>query len=36
MLNEMRFGQLSDASVKEFQSLSREVIYPDGIEPTEL
>lgn len=36
MLNEMRFGALSQASVNRFQRLSRPVEYSDGIEPTEL
>lgn len=36
MLNEMRFGQLSVASVREFKKLDREVVYSDGLAPTEL
>ncbi|KAG8881443.1 hypothetical protein FRB97_009569 [Tulasnella sp. 331] len=36
MLNEMRFGHLSDKSVKRFKTLSRNIRYDDGIEPTEL
>ncbi|GAA5949169.1 hypothetical protein JCM10213_008231, partial [Rhodosporidiobolus nylandii] len=36
MLNEMRFGKLSDASIKKFYALQREPKYPIGIEPTEL
>ncbi|RXK41952.1 hypothetical protein M231_00673 [Tremella mesenterica] len=36
MLNEMRFGRLTPESIKAFQSLSRQVKYDDGIEPTEL
>jgi ATP-dependent DNA helicase PIF1 len=36
MLNEMRFGRLTPQSITEFQKLSREIIYTDGIEPTEL
>lgn len=36
MLNEMRFGTLSQKSIKRFKELSRVVSYPDGIEPTEL
>lgn len=36
MLNEMRFGRLSKASIAKFQSLSRPVVYDDGIVPTEL
>ncbi|GAA5862115.1 hypothetical protein JCM1840_001648 [Sporobolomyces johnsonii] len=35
MLNEMRFGKLSQESIKKFSSLSREPAY-NGIEPTEL
>ncbi|GAA5924183.1 hypothetical protein JCM1841_006870 [Sporobolomyces salmonicolor] len=35
MLNEMRFGKLSQESIKKFYSLSREPAY-NGIEPTEL
>jgi ATP-dependent DNA helicase PIF1 len=36
MLNEMRFGQLSVASIREFKKLDREVVYSDGLAPTEL
>jgi ATP-dependent DNA helicase PIF1 len=36
MLNEMRFGQLSPASIAKFKSLSRQVVYEDGINATEL
>lgn len=36
MLNEMRFGKLSSTSAARFANLSREVVYTDGIEPTEL
>ncbi|GAA5849249.1 hypothetical protein JCM8547_006492 [Rhodosporidiobolus lusitaniae] len=36
MLNEMRFGRLSEASIKKFQGLAREPKYPVGVEPTEL
>jgi ATP-dependent DNA helicase PIF1 len=36
MLNEMRFGQLSAKSIAKFQSLSREVVYEDGLGATEL
>jgi ATP-dependent DNA helicase PIF1 len=36
MLNEMRFGQMSPASISRFQSLSREIVYEDGLGPTEL
>lgn len=36
MLNEMRFGNLTDKSVTRFKSLARPIFYDDGIEPTEL
>ncbi|GAA6043372.1 hypothetical protein JCM8097_005287 [Rhodosporidiobolus ruineniae] len=36
MLNEMRFGRLSQESIKKFYALSREPKYDVGIEPTEL
>jgi ATP-dependent DNA helicase PIF1 len=36
MLNEMRFGRLSESSRKSFRQLSRPIIYHDGIEATEL
>lgn len=36
MLNEMRFGQLSQNSIREFKKLDREVVYSDGFAPTEL
>lgn len=36
MLNEMRFGRLSDKSIAKFKSLSREIIYEDGLGATEL
>lgn len=36
MLNEMRFGRLSEQSIAKFKSLSRPILYDDGIEPTEL
>jgi ATP-dependent DNA helicase PIF1 len=36
MLNEMRFGRLSAASIAKFHALSREPKYDDGIVPTEL
>lgn len=36
MLNEMRFGRLSQKSIQKFRSLSREVVYDDGLGPTEL
>ena len=36
MLNEMRFGMLTPASIAAFKSLSRPIIYDDGVEPTEL
>ncbi|KAJ8489347.1 hypothetical protein ONZ51_g2972 [Trametes cubensis] len=36
MLNEMRFGRLSDRSIAKFKSLSREIIYEDGLGATEL
>ncbi|KXN87451.1 ATP-dependent DNA helicase pfh1 [Leucoagaricus sp. SymC.cos] len=36
MLNEMRFGRLSSKSIARFKSLSRNIIYEDGLGPTEL
>lgn len=36
MLNEMRFGKLSQASIARFKALSRPIAYDDGIEPTVL
>ncbi len=36
MLNEMRFGKLSQSSISAFKALSRPIHYHDGIEPTEL
>lgn len=36
MLNEMRFGRLSNKSIARWKSLSREVEYKDGINATEL
>ncbi|KAF7308275.1 ATP-dependent DNA helicase PIF1 [Mycena chlorophos] len=36
MLNEMRFGRLSQKSIDKFRSLSREIRYEDGLGPTEL
>jgi len=36
MLNEMRYGTLSQKSIARFRQLSREIIYEDGIGPTEL
>lgn len=36
MLNEMRFGRLSAKSILKFRSLSRDIIYEDGLGPTEL
>ncbi|KAI0274842.1 hypothetical protein BC834DRAFT_965319 [Gloeopeniophorella convolvens] len=36
MLNVMRWGETNDDIVAKFQQLSREVVYTDGIEPTEL
>lgn len=36
MLNEMRFGKMTPDSVRKFASLSRQIKYDDGIEPTEL
>ncbi|KZV74501.1 hypothetical protein PENSPDRAFT_194198 [Peniophora sp. CONT] len=36
MLNEMRYGQLSPASIKAFKGLARPIHYEDGIGPTEL
>ncbi|KAG7099567.1 hypothetical protein E1B28_001399 [Marasmius oreades] len=36
MLNSMRFGHLDSSAVSAFHALSREVVYTDGIEPSEL
>jgi ATP-dependent DNA helicase PIF1 len=36
MLNEMRFGKLSLASITAFKALSRPIHYTDNIEPTSL
>jgi ATP-dependent DNA helicase PIF1 len=36
MLNEMRFGKLSAASIAAFKALSRPIHYTDNIEPTAL
>ena len=36
MLNEMRFGQLSQSSIAKFHKLKRQPKYADGLEPTEL
>lgn len=36
MLNEIRFGELSQRSIARFRSLSRNIDYQDGIEPTQL
>jgi len=36
MLNEMRFGKMTKASIDRFAGLRREIVYTDGIEPTEL
>ncbi|KAJ6476577.1 hypothetical protein DFH09DRAFT_952307, partial [Mycena vulgaris] len=36
ILNEIRFGCLTQLSIKKFQLLSREVRYDDGLAPTEL
>ena len=36
MLNEMRFGRLSDTSIRKFRTLAREIVYEDGLGATEL
>ena len=36
MLNEMRFGKISEKTESKFKHLSRSIIYNDGVEPTEL
>ncbi|KZP32385.1 hypothetical protein FIBSPDRAFT_723029, partial [Athelia psychrophila] len=36
ILNDMRFGKLSDKAVAEFMKLSRPLLYKDGIGPTQL
>lgn len=32
----MRLGNLDNAAVTKFRQLEREVVYPDGLLPTEL
>lgn len=36
MLNAMRFGLMDSSTIKIFKGLSREVVYDDGLGPTEL
>ncbi|KAJ3985391.1 hypothetical protein F5890DRAFT_1157986 [Lentinula detonsa] len=36
MLNEMRFGTMSESTTSAFKALSRSVTYDDGVQPTEL
>ena len=36
MLNEMRFGNLTQHSIAKFKALSRHIQYGDGLGPTEL
>ncbi|CUA67672.1 hypothetical protein RSOLAG22IIIB_07516 [Rhizoctonia solani] len=36
MLNDMRVGRISEETARLFQSLSRPVVYPDRIRPTEI
>lgn len=36
MLNEMRYGELSQKSIQRFKSLDREIIYEDGVSAAEL
>ncbi|KAJ7289131.1 hypothetical protein C8J57DRAFT_1046865, partial [Mycena rebaudengoi] len=36
MLNEMRFGALTQKSIAKFRSLSRPIRYDDGLGPPEL
>lgn len=36
MLNEMRFGRLTQGSISKFRSLSRAIQYEDGLDATEL
>ncbi|KAL1944914.1 hypothetical protein VTO73DRAFT_2534 [Trametes versicolor] len=36
MLNEMRFGRLTDKSIQRFKALSRDIVYEDGLGATEL
>lgn len=36
MLNALRYGEMDDVIISKFASLSREVKYDDGLEPTEL
>lgn len=36
MLNEMRYGRMQESTIQIFKSLSRSVLYTDGIGPTEM
>ena len=36
MLNAMRFGLMDSSTIKIFKGLAREVVYDDGLGPTEL
>lgn len=36
MLNEMRYGELSQRSIQRFKSLDREIVYEDGVSAAEL
>ncbi len=36
MLNEVRVGQLTEATIERFKSLSRPPKYPSGVVPVEL
>ncbi|KAF7784570.1 hypothetical protein Agabi119p4_735 [Agaricus bisporus var. burnettii] len=36
MLNEMRYGRMQESTIQIFKSLSRSVLYTDGIGPTEI
>lgn len=36
MLNEMRYGKLQESTIRIFKTLDRELIYTDGIQPTDM
>lgn len=36
MLNEMRFGEMSESTINIFRGLNRNVNYEDNVQPTEL
>jgi len=36
MLNEMRYGKMQESTIQIFKALDRELIYIDGIQPTDM